>query len=63
MNEPMIKGAVYQLGRYGPAEYLGIDVFHGETTHFFRSYLGLHYIKPERLAAFLSPQESITETE
>jgi hypothetical protein len=51
---PLINGAVYDLSDFGPGEYIGIDVFHGETTHKFKTSDGLRYIKPERLAAALS---------
>lgn len=60
---PLIKGAVYDLEAFGPAEYLGIDTFHGETTHHFRTKGGSRYIKPGRIASALSRPYHETETE
>lgn len=57
---PLINGAVYDLSDFGPGEYIGIDVFHGETTHKFKTSDGLRYIKPERLAAALSRPQGKT---
>jgi hypothetical protein len=57
---PLINGAVYDLADFGPGEYIGIDVFHGETTHKFKTSDGLRYIKPERLAAALSRPHGAT---
>lgn len=51
---PLVKGTVYHLYNYGLAEYLGIDIFHGETTHKFRTGQGPRYIKPEALASAMS---------
>lgn len=50
----LVKGTVYHLTNFGPAEYLGVDVYHGETTHQFRTSDGIRYIKPERLASSMS---------
>lgn len=49
---PLIKNAVYQTVK-GPAEYLGLDTYHGETTHVFA--IGRHkdYIWPSTVDRFL----------
>jgi len=47
--QPLTKGATYGLGRFGLGEYLGIDVYHGETTHKFKTSDGIRHIKPEAL--------------
>jgi len=55
------KGAVYKSRWNGMVEYIGLDRFHGETTHKFRrlAYGGTTYIQPEQLDEFLAQQETL----
>ncbi|MVA33628.1 hypothetical protein [Agrobacterium vitis] len=54
-------GRLYESHNFGLVEYIGLDRFHGETTHEFRinGASGFHsdrrYAKPEKLFDFLKP--------
>lgn len=62
-HTPLIKGAVYDLGRFGPAEYVGLDTYHGDTTHKFRLGDGQpRYIRQRELASLLSSPQSQNHT-
>ena len=45
----LTKGSAYKLGRYGFVEYVGIDVYFGQTTFQFNNGERDIYILPEEL--------------
>lgn len=49
----LVKGAIYQTA-FGPAEFLGADTYHGETTYEFVVDRRRKYVQPDRLASFLN---------
>jgi len=53
----LISGRAYESIHFGTVTYLGIDTYHGETTHAFE--VGRHqrrYWKTEKLGEFLKPK-------
>lgn len=40
MQQPLIKGAVYNSPTNGPVEFIGMDIYYGQTSYHFRTARG-----------------------
>jgi len=54
----LVPGRAYESIHFGLVTYVGVDTFHGETTHEFSAAGHPKYRKPEALGDFLKPRSS-----